>query len=163
MNLDVYTYVSFTLYMFGYTVLSVPHPISLHASHTHRLVFASSKRSKSRGTRGAVYAYHMRSLIQVRVYTLIRMDHPTGIAIYGDELYVADQKTNSIYAFDVQSGKFLRRVLVLDSKGDASKFSDSNSVSPKNTKSYSDNLYSISGNSKSIDCNGDCIYIEEDV
>ncbi len=84
------------------------------------------------------------------------MDHPTGIAIHGDELYVADQKTNSIYAFDVQSGKFLRRVLVLDSKGDASKFSDSNSVSSNKIKSYDNNLNSIDGN-------GDSIYMEEDV
>jgi DNA-binding beta-propeller fold protein YncE len=78
--------------------LSVQHPLSLLFSPEFNCVFVSSKSSGSRGLAGAVLAIDAQPPYSIlHTYALIRMDHPSGLAVYKDSLIVADQKTNSIY------------------------------------------------------------------
>lgn len=125
-NEDLDEVVVFDAYSGNVThTIPVPRPISLHLYvplhvrtvplHSPCLVFASSKSWKSHKQRGAVYAITCSPpYAVVKTYSLLRMDHPTGLAAMDDVLYVADQATNAIYAFNISSTAFIRKVISLD-------------------------------------------------
>jgi hypothetical protein len=66
---------------------------------------------------GAVYAINPRTLSIVRTYTTGRMNHPTGITSYGDDLFVAEIDMGRILRFSISTGKFLD-IVVSDPPGE---------------------------------------------
>ena len=69
-------------------VVPVEAPVGLAFSEEHDLVFVGSK---MKHWEGRVLAVDRRSLRVVREYKTLKMSHPTGIAVHGDTLFVAEQ------------------------------------------------------------------------
>jgi outer membrane protein assembly factor BamB len=89
-------------------IVVIKSPIGLYYDIQSNLVFVGSK-EKHWG--GAVYAVDPNYLKVVRTYTTNRMNHPSGIVVYDNVLYVAEQILGAIFAFNVQTGSFIRRIV----------------------------------------------------
>lgn len=89
-------------------IVVIPNPIGIHYSKHHKLVFISSK---AKHWQGAVYAVDPDRLRVVKKFTTNRMDHPTGVTVHEDVLFVAEQVLGEIYSFDVKTGAFLSTVV----------------------------------------------------
>jgi len=51
-------------------------------------------------------------------YGLVGLTHPTGLTVYNDVLYVADQKLKAILTFDIRSERFLEKIWERQAGGD---------------------------------------------
>lgn len=89
-------------------IIPVEKPIGLFYDRHTDIVYIGSK-SKKFG--GAVYALDGLNLQVLGVFTLKDMDHPTGLTVHGDVLYVCDQSMNSILAFDTKTQEYLDTVV----------------------------------------------------
>ena len=92
--------------------VKVKNPIGLLYVPEKDWVFVGSK--KSNKDTGAVYAVNVTSLEIMKKYTLLggsTMDHPTGLAVYDDILYVAEQSMNVVLSFNVTSGRYIKQVI----------------------------------------------------
>lgn len=89
-------------------IVIIHSPIGLFYDKTSGLVFVGSK-AKHWG--GGVYAISPQSLRVVANYTTNRMNHPTGIAVYQDILYVAEQVLGEILVFRVSTQEYLGRIV----------------------------------------------------
>lgn len=88
------------------TSVSIDTPVGVHYDSNHDLVFISSK-SKF----GAVFAINPNSYKVEKVFYLPGMEHPTGMATYGDTLFVAEQSWYKVLSFDILSERFLTTVI----------------------------------------------------
>jgi hypothetical protein len=84
--------------------LPIHNPISMFFDGHSQQVFISSKRKHRRG---AVVAVNARTLREVQSYSTNVMDHPTGLTVYRDTLYVGLQERAEIVKFRVSTGKYL--------------------------------------------------------
>lgn len=89
-------------------IISVETPIGLLYHPAKGLVFVSSKGEKNMGF---VYAISVSTKLFVQQYKSKKMTHPTGMAVHGATLYVANQKLGQIVSFNIHSGKFLRVIV----------------------------------------------------
>lgn len=89
-------------------IVLINKPIGLHYDKKKQLVFVGSK-EKHWG--GAVYAVDPVTLRVVRTYTSYRMNHPSGIISHDNTLFVAEQVLGEIVTFDIDSGKFLQKIV----------------------------------------------------
>lgn len=87
-----------------YEIIVVHNPIGLFHDHESGLIFVSSKQKH---WKGAVYAISPDTLRVVSTFTTIRMTHPTGITVYQDLLYVAEQVLGEIVVFRVSTQEYL--------------------------------------------------------
>ncbi len=85
-------------------ILTVHNPIHLMFHGKTQQVFASSKRKH---WRGAVFAINPHSMKVIGAYSTNEMDHPTGLAIYENILYVGVQERANIIKFDLKTKKYL--------------------------------------------------------
>lgn len=83
-------------------------PIGLFFDETSGLIFIGSK-AKHWG--GGVYAVSPKTLRIVANYTTHRMNHPTGITVHQDILYVAEQTRGEILVFRVSTQEYLGRIV----------------------------------------------------
>ncbi len=92
--------------------VKIKNPIGLLYSPALGLIFVGSKKS-SKST-GAVFAINVTSRAIAKTYTLLggsTMDHPTGLAIHEDTLFVAEQSMNVVLSFNVTSGRYITQVV----------------------------------------------------
>ena len=92
--------------------IKISNPIHLFFDTTRSWVFIGS-RSKKKNKGGAVYAVDVRTRAVVKKYFLlgnVNMNHPSGLAVYEDVLFVGEQEKNVVLAFNVTDERFLRRV-----------------------------------------------------
>lgn len=59
---------------------------------------------------GSVLCYDTNTFELLGTYFMLGMSHPTGIAVYENVLYVADQSLNSILTFDLETGRFISTI-----------------------------------------------------
>jgi outer membrane protein assembly factor BamB len=95
-------------------IIVVENAIGLYYDRVHSLVFVGSKKKH---WAGAVYAINPRTLSIVHTYTTGRMNHPTGITSYGDDLFVAEIDQGHILRFSIASAEFLD-IIVSDPPGE---------------------------------------------
>lgn len=91
--------------------MAVRRPIGVFYSPEHGLVFVSSKGKKSKGRKGGVLAFSAATRMVNSEMRTHHMYHPTGMAIYGDVLYVADQKLGHVMAFHVPTSTSLGKAV----------------------------------------------------
>lgn len=85
-------------------VIAVEKPISLLLDSIRGVVFVGVKGSHSRTQ--TVYAVDAKSMLITQSYNHDKARHATGMVVYEDTLYVADQAMAAIIMFDVDSGKY---------------------------------------------------------
>jgi hypothetical protein len=85
-------------------VIVIVHPIGMHYDRKVGKVFVGSKRSH---WGGAVFAIDPGTMKVTDKYWNRRMDHPSGIATYGDELYVAELNQGHVLKFSISTTEFL--------------------------------------------------------
>ena len=92
--------------------VKVKNPIGMLYVPEREWVLVGSK--KSNKDTGAVYAVNVTSLEIMKKYTLLggsTMDHPTGLAVYEDILFVAEQSMNVVLSFNLTSGRYIKQVI----------------------------------------------------
>ena len=115
-NCTSFTFLSLSLSLFGAylyllppavglatDIVMVESPIALAFSSEHRWVFVSSK-AKHREGMIVVVSYDTYRV--VKVLRTEKMTHPTGLALLGDSLFVAEQFLGNLYVFDIVSGQY---------------------------------------------------------
>ncbi len=95
-------------------VIPMVNPIGIHYSREAKLVFVGSKQKH---WQAAVYGIDPHTFITVRTYSTGRMDHPTGITSFGDDLFVAEIEAGQILRFKISTAEFLGAV-VSDAPGE---------------------------------------------
>ena len=83
-------------------VVNIEAPVGITYSAVHDLVFVGSK---VKHWEGRVTAIDRRTLQIVQSYKTLKMTHPTGLQVYGDTLFVAEQDVNRIYEFNILTGE----------------------------------------------------------
>ena len=84
------------------------------------MVFVGSKKGSS--NQGAVYGIDPVTRTIVKTFVLPPqalasgqgLDHPAGLTIHGNTLYVAEQSSNVVVTFDIVSTQFLRQIIDLN-------------------------------------------------
>ena len=74
----------------------------------------STLKAESDTNTGGVWRIDSATKVKRTKYTLLNMKHPTGIASYGEVLYVADQSTQSIFSFNITTAQFIRTIASKD-------------------------------------------------
>ena len=91
----------------GTNVVFIESPIGLHYDEIRDVVYVSSKQKHRHG---GVYAVDRKTLRIVQEFREDRMEHPTGMVVYDNILYVAEQIESAILSFDIKSGKFIEKI-----------------------------------------------------
>jgi hypothetical protein len=94
--------------------ISVHSPIGMYYDALRGIVYVGSKSKKSVGGGGAVYGIEINTLSIVKTFTIIGkvgLMHPTGITAYGDTLFVAEQQSNVVIAFNITSERYIRTII----------------------------------------------------
>lgn len=92
--------------------IKIKNPVGLHLDKTRNMVFVGSKKS-SKNT-GAVYGIDIFTTRVVKIFTLLgseTMNHPTGITVSGDVLFVAEQTMNVVLTFNVTSERYIKQII----------------------------------------------------
>lgn len=89
-------------------IISVDTPIGLFYFAKEETVFVSCKGPKALGV---VAAISVETKEIMRKYKSKKMTHPTGMTVYRNTLYVADQKLGQIVSFNIHSTRFLRIIV----------------------------------------------------
>ena len=89
-------------------IIPVDAPVGVHFSPAHNLVFIGSK---VKHWDGSVAAFDRRTMRRVQTFKTTKMTHPTGLAVWGDVLYIGEQDLNRIYAFDITTGMEMGKVI----------------------------------------------------
>lgn len=92
--------------------IKVKNPVGMIYDHSRNMVFVGSKKS-SKST-GSVFGIDVLSMKIIKTFTLLggeTMSHPTGIAINGDTLFVAEQTMNVVLTFNITTERFLHQVI----------------------------------------------------
>lgn len=89
-------------------IVRISKPVGLFYDESTHLVYVSSK---GKHRTGSVYAISAGSLRIVKSYFEPYMEHPTGVLVYGGILYVVEQVENAILTFDVESTKYLGKIV----------------------------------------------------
>lgn len=98
--------------------IKIKNPIGLVYDHERSLVFVGSKKS-SKDT-GAVYGINIFSKKVVKTFTLLggeTMNHPTGLAVNGDTLFVAEQRMDVVLTFNITTERYLKQIISKMSSG----------------------------------------------
>ena len=85
-------------------IIPVEKPIGLFYDEHTDVVYIGSKSKKFSG---AVYALDGLNLQILGIFAVEGMDHPAGIAVHGDVLFVCDQTQNIVVAFDTRTQEYL--------------------------------------------------------
>ena len=88
----------------AFNVIVIHNPISLVFDATSNRVYVSSKRKH---WEGAVYAINPYTYRVTATYTTNRMNHPTGLLVHENVLYVAELVLAQVLKFDVNTRKYL--------------------------------------------------------
>ena len=89
--------------------IKVKKPIGIYVSYEKGVVLIGSKGKKKEGG-GGVTAFDIASRHAVRSFALIGLNHPTGLLLYDNVVYVADQSAGAIFLFDFISGRFVKNI-----------------------------------------------------
>eukprot|EP01038_Epipyxis_sp_PR26KG_P012928 gene12928-17329_t len=89
-------------------IIVVHNPISVLYDSNSDLVFISSKRKH---WRGAVLAVNPHTYRKVAYFTNDRLNHPSGMAVHDGILYVASLTDGEILTFDINTTKYLGKVV----------------------------------------------------
>lgn len=92
--------------------ISISSPIGLFYFASDRSMLVSSKSKKN----GGVFAFDESTFLLTRSFLLMSMHHPSGLTVYEDTLFVADQSINGVLAFKISTGRFLKTILTIDAK-----------------------------------------------
>ena len=95
--------------------IAVENPIGIYYDRAQtKYIFIGSKGKY----KGKVIAYHRVSLRMTHktYYAEGILKHPSGITSYNGTLYVADQGLNSVFKFDIETGKYLGVIVKLGKK-----------------------------------------------
>ena len=93
--------------------IRIQNPVGMFYDSTRGIVFVGSKSKKATGG-GAVYGIDINTWSVVKTFQLlgkVGLVHPTGLLVYEDILYVAEQTSNLILAFNVTTQRFLSNVV----------------------------------------------------
>jgi len=90
-----------------FKVLKVDTPIGLFMDHPSGTLYVGSNAKAG----SFVYAYSAENWKLLQVYQDINLQHPAGIAVYNDTLYVVSQTNRILVSFDVPTGRF-REVVI---------------------------------------------------
>ena len=92
--------------------VKVKNPVGLIYYQNRNLVFVGSKKG-SKST-GSVYGIDTVTQKIVKTFTLLggeTMNHPTGLAVSGDTLFVGEQSMDVVLTFNVTTERFLRQII----------------------------------------------------
>ena len=92
--------------------VKVKNPVGLIYNQNRNLVFVGSKKG-SKST-GSVYGIDAFTQKIVKTFTLLggeTMNHPTGLAVSGDTLFVGEQSMDVVLTFNVTTERFLRQII----------------------------------------------------
>lgn len=92
--------------------IKVRNPLGLLYDDRRRLVFVGSK--KSNKDTGSVYGISIDTLNIGKKFTLLggeTMNHPTGLAVSSDVLFVAEQSMNVVLTFNITTERFIRQII----------------------------------------------------
>ena len=98
--------------------VKIKNPVGLFYDRTKNIVFVGSKKS-SKNT-GAVFGIDIMTRRVVKVFTLLggeTMNHPTGIVVSGDVLFVAEQTMNVVLTFNITSERYIKEIIGKMSNG----------------------------------------------
>ena len=95
-------------------------PLGLTFCPKQHLVFVGSK--KGPNNQGAVYGIDPITRTIVKTFVLPPqalasgqgLDHPAGLTIHGNILYVAEQSSNAVFTFDITTTQFIRQIIDLN-------------------------------------------------
>ena len=90
----------------------IKNPVGLFYDRTKNIVFVGSKKS-SKNT-GAVFGIDTATRRVDKIFTLLggeTMNHPTGIVVSGDVLFVAEQTMNVVLTFNVTSERYIKEII----------------------------------------------------
>ena len=98
----------------------VTSPLGLTFCSKQHLVFVGSK--KGPNNQGAVYGIDPITRTIVKTFVLPPqalasgqgLDHPAGLTIHGNILYVAEQSSNAVFTFDITTTQFIRQIIDLN-------------------------------------------------
>ena len=92
--------------------IKIKNPVGLFFDRPRNMVFVGSKKS-SKST-GAVFGVNIFTKRVVKLFTLLggeTMNHPTGIVVSGDVLFVAEQSMNVVLTFNVTSERYIKEII----------------------------------------------------
>ena len=89
--------------------VKVKKPIGIYVDYAKSIVLIGSKGKKKEGG-GGVTSFDIASRRAMRSFSLIGMNHPTGVLVHEDSVYVADQGAGAVYLFDYASGRFVKNI-----------------------------------------------------
>lgn len=89
-------------------VIVIPKPIGLFYDSITKLVYVTSK---GKHRQGHVYGIDKNTLKITKIFKQDRMEHPTGVFVYGNILYVAEQIESAVLTFDIDTGKYIDKVI----------------------------------------------------
>ena len=92
--------------------VKVRNPLGLLFDEQKRMVFVGSK--KSNKDTGSIYGISIDTLEIVKKFTLLggeTMNHPTGLAVDTDTLFVAEQSMNVVLTFNITTERFIRQII----------------------------------------------------
>ena len=92
--------------------VKVKNPVGLIYDAERGMVFVGSKKS-SKST-GSVFGIDILTMKIVKTFTLLggeTMNHPTGLAVHGDTLFIAEQAMNVVLTFSVTTERFLHQII----------------------------------------------------
>jgi hypothetical protein len=92
--------------------IKIKNPIGLVYDLKRSLVYVGSKKS-SKDT-GAVYGIDIFTKKVVKKFSLLggeTMNHPTGLAVSGDTLFVAEQKLNVVLTFNITTERYMKQII----------------------------------------------------
>jgi hypothetical protein len=92
--------------------VKIRNPLGLLYDGKRRIVYVGSK--KSNKDTGSVYGISIDTLNIVTRFTLLggeTMNHPTGLAVDADTLFVAEQSMNVVLTFNITTQRFIRQII----------------------------------------------------
>jgi hypothetical protein len=92
--------------------IKIKNPVGMFYDHDKKMVFVGSKKS-SKNT-GAVFGVNIYEKRVVKIFTLLggeTMNHPTGITVSGDILFIAEQTMNVVLTFNITSERYVKQII----------------------------------------------------
>lgn len=92
--------------------IKVKNPVGMVFDKEKKMVFVGSKKS-SKNT-GAVFGININTRRVEKIFTILggqAMNHPTGLAVSGDTLFVGEQSMNVVLTFNITSERYMREII----------------------------------------------------
>lgn len=94
--------------------ITITNPIVLLFDPTREIMFVSSKNKKKKGGGGGVYGIDVHTRQVVKSFVMLGkavLNHPTGLAMHGDVLFVGEQEKNVIMTFNITTQRYIREIV----------------------------------------------------